>query len=211
MQSDNGREFDSHAIRLLLSDHGVAFRLLCPHTSQQNGKVEQILRTLNDCVRTLLIHAAAPLEFWAEALATATYLVNRRPCRATGTSTPFQLLFGVPPDYASFVSLVACAIPTYRRPHLTRCRHVPSPALSSATRPNTGATAASTSTRDGCIPHDTASSMKRRFRSAGGLPHLHQLLRAWTAPRTHPCSCRLNVHRHTHRLLQTCTRHALLP
>jgi histone deacetylase 1/2 len=99
LQTDNGREFGSNALRLLLSAHGVAFRLSCPHTSQQNGKAERILRTLNDCVRTLLIHSAAPLEFWAEALATATHLINRRPCRAMGTTTPFELLFGVPPDY----------------------------------------------------------------------------------------------------------------
>jgi histone deacetylase 1/2 len=47
----------------------------------------------------MLIHSAAPLEFWAEALAMATYLVNRRPCRATGTTTPYELLFGTPPSY----------------------------------------------------------------------------------------------------------------
>lgn len=28
-----------------------------------------------------------------------TYLVNRRPCRATGAVTPHELLFGSPPDY----------------------------------------------------------------------------------------------------------------
>jgi hypothetical protein len=29
----------------------------------------------------------------------ATYLIKRRPCRATGTTTPFRLLFGVEPSY----------------------------------------------------------------------------------------------------------------
>ncbi|WVZ87097.1 hypothetical protein U9M48_033789 [Paspalum notatum var. saurae] len=38
-------------------------------------------------------------SYWAEALATATYLLNRRPCLATGTTTPYELLFGHPPDY----------------------------------------------------------------------------------------------------------------
>jgi hypothetical protein len=28
-----------------------------------------------------------------------TYLINRRPCRATGTTTPHELLVGVPPHY----------------------------------------------------------------------------------------------------------------
>lgn len=33
--------------------------------------------------------------FWAKALTTATYLVNRCPCYATGTMMPFELLFGM--------------------------------------------------------------------------------------------------------------------
>jgi len=99
LQTDNGREFDTGALRALLASHGAQFRLSCPYTSQQNGKAERILRTLNDCVRTLLIHSGAEYTFWAEALSTATHLINRRPCRATGSTMPFELLFGVPPNY----------------------------------------------------------------------------------------------------------------
>jgi transposase InsO family protein len=80
LQTDNGREFDSTALRLFLASHGVAFRLSCPYTSQQNGKAEQILSTVNDSLRTMLLHSGAPASFWAEALATATYVINRRPC-----------------------------------------------------------------------------------------------------------------------------------
>ena len=54
---------------------------------------------INDCVRTLLIHSAAPTSFWAEALNTATFLLNRRPCHATGIVTPHHLLLGTPPRY----------------------------------------------------------------------------------------------------------------
>jgi hypothetical protein len=86
-------------MRFLLSSLGTQLRLSCPYTSQQNGKAERILRTVNDCLRTLLIHSAAPLALWAEALATATYLINRRPCRATRSTTPHELLFGVAPSY----------------------------------------------------------------------------------------------------------------
>jgi hypothetical protein len=86
-------------MRTLLSNLGIQLRLSCPYTSQQNGKAERVLRTINDCLRTMLLHSAAPLTFWAEALQTATYLLNRRPCRATGAATPHELLFGVPPSY----------------------------------------------------------------------------------------------------------------
>lgn len=47
----------------------------------------------------MLLHAHAPTVFWEEALATATYLLNRWPCWATGTVTPHELLLGTPPSY----------------------------------------------------------------------------------------------------------------
>ncbi|KAK1669821.1 hypothetical protein QYE76_057980 [Lolium multiflorum] len=58
-----------------------------------------MLRTLNDCVRTLLFHASMPPRFWPDALATATLLVNIRPCRVRWSYTPHHLLYGAPPAY----------------------------------------------------------------------------------------------------------------
>ena len=98
-QTDNGKEFDNQALRAHFATHGIVFRLSCPYTSSQNGTAERIIRTLNDCVRSLLLHAGMPPSFWAEALSTATHLLNRRPCQATGPSTPFQRLLGAPPSY----------------------------------------------------------------------------------------------------------------
>jgi hypothetical protein len=86
-------------MRSFFSAHDTAFRLSFPYTSQQNGKAERIWRTINDCIRTLLLHSVAPLSFWVEALNTATYVINSHPCRATGPVTPHQLLLGVPPHY----------------------------------------------------------------------------------------------------------------
>ena len=100
-QTDNGREFDNTANRALFTAHGTLLRLTCPYTSQQNGKAERILRTLNDGVRTLLIHASMPYPWWAEALATSTYLLNRRPCTANIITTPYELLHGRAPDFKS--------------------------------------------------------------------------------------------------------------
>lgn len=99
LQADNGKEFDNSALCTHLASYGVALRLSCPYTSSQNGKAERILRTLNDCVRSLLIHAGMPFAYWVEALATATHLLNRRHCQTSGTVTPFELLLGAPPDY----------------------------------------------------------------------------------------------------------------
>jgi hypothetical protein len=99
LQTDNGKEFDNITVRSLLSSHGTIFRLTCPYTSQQNGHAERVLRTLNDCVRTLLFHAHVPTTFWPDALATATLLVNLRPYRTRWNYTSHHLLFGTPPTY----------------------------------------------------------------------------------------------------------------
>lgn len=98
-QTDNGREFDNTANRALFTSHGTILRLTCPYMSQQNGKAERILRTLNDGIRTLLIHASMPPQWWAEALATSTYLLNRRPCKSQAITTPYELLHGHAPDF----------------------------------------------------------------------------------------------------------------
>lgn len=56
-QTDDGKEFDNLALHNLLTSHSMIFRLTCPYTLQQNGRVERVLRSLNDCARTLLFHA----------------------------------------------------------------------------------------------------------------------------------------------------------
>lgn len=98
-QTDNGKEFDNHALRSFFSTHGIAFCLSCPYTLQQNGKAECILRIVNDCIRSMLIHAGMPTAYWVEALAMATDLINHQPCHTSGVATPFQLLLGEPPSY----------------------------------------------------------------------------------------------------------------
>ncbi|KAK1601681.1 hypothetical protein QYE76_072049 [Lolium multiflorum] len=62
LQTDNGKEFDNITIRSLLATHGAVFRLTCPYTSSQNGRAERMLRTLNDCVRTLLSMPPCPRD-----------------------------------------------------------------------------------------------------------------------------------------------------
>ena len=99
LQTDNGKEFDNVALRTLLASHGTTFRLTCLYTSQQNGRSERILRTLNDCVRASLFHSNMPARFWPDALAIATLLLNICPCRPRWNYAPHHLLFGTPPSY----------------------------------------------------------------------------------------------------------------
>jgi hypothetical protein len=83
----------------LLAAYGIVFHLSCPHTSPQNGKAERILRTLNNSVRTMLLHASMPPKYWVEALAAATYLLNRRPASSIRHEVPYTRLYNTPPSY----------------------------------------------------------------------------------------------------------------
>jgi len=44
--------------------NGIVFRLSFPYTSSQNGKSERKIRSINNIIRTLLIHASLPSSFW---------------------------------------------------------------------------------------------------------------------------------------------------
>jgi transposase InsO family protein len=54
IQCDNGCEFDNAKLHSLTAAHGIHIRFSCPYTSQQNGKAERVIRTVNDIVRPLL-------------------------------------------------------------------------------------------------------------------------------------------------------------
>jgi hypothetical protein len=99
VQADNRTEFVNNALTTFFASSDIHSRLSCPYTSSQNGKAERIIRSPNDMCRTLLIHAHMPPKYWAEALATATYLLNRRPCSAIDHRVPFEQLHQQPPDY----------------------------------------------------------------------------------------------------------------
>jgi transposase InsO family protein len=99
LQADNGTEFVNNATSTFLAAHGILLRLSCPYTSAQNGKAERTLRTLNNSVRTLLLHASMPPLYWAEALAAACYLLNRRPSSSIHSEVPYTRLFREQPTY----------------------------------------------------------------------------------------------------------------
>ena len=80
-QCENGREFDNASNRDFFLPFGTTMRFSCPYTSSQNGTAERAIRSTNDVVRTLLIQANMPPKYWADALSTATHLLNLRPTK----------------------------------------------------------------------------------------------------------------------------------
>jgi hypothetical protein len=99
IQCGNGREFDNSASLTFFLTEGVSLRMSCPYTSQQNGKAERMLRTINNVTCSLLFQASMPPCYWADALATATLLINRLPTKTLHMSTPFFALHRTNPSY----------------------------------------------------------------------------------------------------------------
>lgn len=100
IQCDNGKEFDNRHFWEFSKKNGVAFRLSCPHTSSQNGKAERKIRTINNIIRTLLVHASLPPSFWHHALHMATYLLNILPNKQLAYQSPLKVLYQKEPSYS---------------------------------------------------------------------------------------------------------------
>ncbi|GKC88073.1 ribonuclease H-like domain-containing protein [Tanacetum coccineum] len=62
-QCDHGGEFDNTNLLNLFTQNGIQIRFSCPKTSQQNGKSERMIRTINNVIRTLLFQAHLPPTF----------------------------------------------------------------------------------------------------------------------------------------------------
>lgn len=99
LQCDNGREFDNRQFKDYFATTGTSFRFSCPYTSQQNGKAERMLRTLNNLVRTLLAQSHIPITYWVKALHTTAHLLNCLPSAAINNEVPFTRLFNQVPRY----------------------------------------------------------------------------------------------------------------
>jgi transposase InsO family protein len=77
IRSDNGTEFKNSQIEGFLEDEGIKHEFSSPYTPQQNGVVERKNRTLLDMAMTMLDEYKTLDQFWAEAINTACYSINR--------------------------------------------------------------------------------------------------------------------------------------
>ena len=95
LQCDNGGEFNNSQFHAYFADKGTTFRFSCPHTSQQNGKSERMIRTINNAMRSHL-----PSSFWVEALHTAVHILNLLLSKVIQNRVPFLVLFKKPISYS---------------------------------------------------------------------------------------------------------------
>ena len=91
----------SHSFQDFLQSNGIVSQRSCPSTPQQNGIAERKNRHLFDVVCTLLLESHVPSRFLCEALSTVVHLINRLPSPSIGNESPFNRLYGHPPNYSN--------------------------------------------------------------------------------------------------------------
>ncbi|GFZ16754.1 hypothetical protein Acr_26g0000240 [Actinidia rufa] len=114
--SDNAQEYCDTSFLAFLREQGTLPHRSCPGTSQQNGRAERKHRHLLDTTRALLISSGCPERFWGEAALAAAYTINRVPSPLLGNLTPYERLYGTPPDYHS-LRVFGCACFVLLQPH----------------------------------------------------------------------------------------------
>jgi hypothetical protein len=102
IRSDNGMEFKNSQIEGFLEDEGIKLEFSSPYTPQQNGVVERKNRTLLDMARTMLDEYKTPNRFWAAAINTACYSINRLYLHRILKKTSYEILTGKKPNVSYF-------------------------------------------------------------------------------------------------------------
>nr|GFB50682.1 ribonuclease H-like domain-containing protein [Tanacetum cinerariifolium]GFB50741.1 ribonuclease H-like domain-containing protein [Tanacetum cinerariifolium] len=78
-------------------DKGIKREYSVAKTPQQNGVVERRNRTLIEAAKTMLVDSKLPTTFWAEAVNTTCYVLNRALVTKPHNKTPYELIRGRPP------------------------------------------------------------------------------------------------------------------
>ncbi|KAG7567097.1 Integrase catalytic core, partial [Arabidopsis thaliana x Arabidopsis arenosa] len=99
LRTDNGLEFCNTRFDSYCKTHGIERHRTCTYTPQQNGVAERMNRTIMEKVRCLLNESGLDESFWAEAAATAAYIINRSPASAIDHNVPEELWLNKKPGY----------------------------------------------------------------------------------------------------------------
>ena len=91
LRTDNGGELCGNEFEDFCKKCGIARQKSTPYTPQQNGVVERMNRMLMEKARSMLSNARIGQEFWAKAVETACYLVNRSPTSTLIDKTPQEV------------------------------------------------------------------------------------------------------------------------
>ena len=88
LRSDRGGEYLSEDFISFCSNIGIVRELIQAHIPQQNGVSKRHNRTIMERAQSMSHDCQLPIFLWTEAIAMATYLINRSPTKANLGKTP---------------------------------------------------------------------------------------------------------------------------
>ncbi|GKC71044.1 ribonuclease H-like domain-containing protein [Tanacetum coccineum] len=109
IRCDNGTEFKNRDIIEFCGSKGIKREYSNARTLQQNGVAERKNRTLIKAARTMLADSFLPNTFWAEAVSTACYVLNRVLVTKPQNKTPYELITGKIP-IISYIRPFGCHV-----------------------------------------------------------------------------------------------------
>lgn len=93
LRSDNAREYFSDPYQLYMSRHGMLQESSCVDTPPQNGVAERKNRHLLEVARALTFQMKVSKVFWADAVSTACFLINRMPSSVLQGEISFSVMY----------------------------------------------------------------------------------------------------------------------
>ncbi|GJV35632.1 putative ribonuclease H-like domain-containing protein, partial [Tanacetum coccineum] len=99
IRCDNGTKFKNRDMIEFCRLKGIKREYSNARTPQQNGVAERKNMTLIEAARTMLADSFLPNTFWAEAVSTACYVLNRVLVTKPHNKTPYELLTGKGPNW----------------------------------------------------------------------------------------------------------------
>ena len=96
---DGGGEFMSDSFRSHCRDRGIAIFCTQPYSPEMNSIAERMMRTIIEHASAMLWAVGLTVGFWAAAVKTSVFLINRSPASALpGDITPYEAYFGNKPN-----------------------------------------------------------------------------------------------------------------
>ncbi|GJX54130.1 putative ribonuclease H-like domain-containing protein [Tanacetum coccineum] len=109
IRCDNGTEFKNRDMIEFCGSKGIKREYSNARTPQQNGVAERKNKTLIEAARTMLADSFLPNTFWAEAVSTACYVLNRVLVTKPQNKTPYELITGKIP-IISYIRPFGCHV-----------------------------------------------------------------------------------------------------
>jgi transposase InsO family protein len=85
LRSDNEGKYKSGEFVQFCRERSIRREFTAPHSAKQNGVAEQMNRTIQEWIVSMLHHSGLSDGFWADALLTAVHIINMSPSRPLGS------------------------------------------------------------------------------------------------------------------------------